>query len=133
VPANKKVPSKKPAPSTKPLWQKLFIKGGTALLVNAPAGYAKVLDGSPAKVTTRASGAADTVLLFAADEAEFRSSIPAVMKSLGPSTSVWVAYRKGDKQFHRDTLGSLAATFGLQPVSLVAVDDAWSALRLKPA
>jgi hypothetical protein len=49
VPANKKAPSKKPAPSTKPLWQKLFIKGGTVLLVNAAAGYAKVLDGSPAK------------------------------------------------------------------------------------
>jgi hypothetical protein len=59
--------------------------------------------------------------------------MPAAMKSVGPGTSVWVAYRKGDKQFHRDTLGSLAATFGLQPVSLVAVDDTWSALRLKPA
>ena len=133
MPANKKAPSKKPAPSAKPLWQKLFIKGGTVLVINAPAGYAKVLDGSPAKVTTRASGTADTVLLFAADEAQFRSTMPAAMKSVGPSTSVWVAYRKGDKQFHRDTLASLAGAFGLQPVSLVAVDGTWSALRLKPA
>jgi hypothetical protein len=131
VPANKKAPSKKPAPSTKPLWQKLFIKGGTVLLVNAPAGYSNILDGSPAKVTTRASGTADTVLLFATDEAQFRSAIPATMKSMGPSASLWIAYSKGDKQFHRDTLGALAKSFGLEPVSLVAVDDTWSALRVK--
>ena len=122
MPANKKAPSKKPAPSTKPLWQKLFIKGGTALLVNVPAGYGDVLAGSPAKVTTRASGT---------DEAQLKSAVPATVKSMGPSTSLWIAYRKGDKQFHRDTLGALAKSFGLEPVSLVAIDDTWSALRVK--
>ena len=133
VPVNKKAPSKKPAPSTKPLWQKLFIKGGAVLLVNTPAGYSKVLDGSPAKVTTRASGTAETVLLFATDEAQFKASVPAAMKSMGPSTSVWIAYRKGDKEFHRDTIGALAKSFGLEAVSLVAIDDTWSALRVKRA
>ncbi len=131
VPGNKKAPPKKPAPPSKPLWQKLFIKGGTVLLMNAPAGYAKVLDGSPAKVTTRAAGTVDTVLLFAADKAQFTASVPTAMKSMGPSASVWVAYRKGDKEFHRDTLGALAKSFGLEPVSLVAIDDTWSALRVK--
>ena len=133
MPANKKAPSTKPAQSTKPLWQKLFIKRGTVLLVNPPAGYSKVLDGSPATVTTRASGTADTVLLFATDETQFKAAVPAAMKSVGPSTNVWIAYRKGDKQFHRDTLGALAVSLGLQPVSLVAVDDTWSALRVKRA
>jgi len=132
VPIRKKAASaKKPAPSTKPLWQKLFIKGGTALLVNAPPGYAQVLDGSPAKVTTRGSGTADTVLLFANDEAQVRSTLAATAKNIGPSTNVWIAYRKGDKQFHRDTLGQLVMTLGFQPVSLVAVDDTWSAMRFK--
>jgi hypothetical protein len=131
VPAKKKAASKKPAPSTKPLWQKLFIKGGTALLVNAPPGYTKVLDGSPAKVTTRASGMADTVLLFATDEAQLKASVPTTMKNVGPATTIWIAYLKGDKQFHRDTIGALAKSFGLEPVALVAVDDTWSALRVK--
>ena len=49
----------------------------------------------------------------------------------GPSTSVWIAYRKGDKEFHRDTLGALAKSLELQAVSLVAIDDTWSALRVK--
>ena len=112
-------------------WQKLFIKGGTALLMNAPTGYNNALDGSPAKVTTRASGTADTVLLFATDEAQLKASVTPLMKSVGPTTNIWIAYRKGDKQFHRDTVGALAKSFGLEPVALVAVDDTWSALRVK--
>ena len=131
MPAQKKSAAKKPAPSTKPLWQKLFIKGGTVLLMNAPSGYAKVLGGSPAKVVTRGPTTADTVLLFANDQAQLEASMPAVVKSLGPSSNLWVAYRKGDQTFHRDTLAKLVETFGFTAVALVAVDDTWSALRVK--
>ena len=131
MPAQKKSAAKKPAPSTKPLWQKLFIKGGTVLLMNAPSGYDKVLAGSPAKVVTRGPAAADTVLLFASDQAQLEASIPAVVKSLGESSNLWVAYRKGDKSFHRDTLRKLVEKFGFTAVALVAVDDTWSALRVK--
>ena len=122
---------KKPTASTKPLWQKLFIKGGTVLLMNAPSGYDKVLAGSPAKVVTRGPAAADTILLFVNDQAQLAASMATVVKSLGPSSSLWVAYRKGDKNFHRDTLGKLMETFGFSGVAMVAVDDTWSALRVK--
>ena len=134
MPVQKKTPaSKKPAPSTKPLWQKLLIKSGTVLVVNGPPGYDKLLAGSPAKVTTRASGTADTVLLFANDEAQFKSTLPAAAKSLGPTSILWVAYRKGGKELHRDTLWKIGETFGFTGVSLVAVDDIWSAMRFKKA
>lgn len=131
MPTQKKSAAKKPAPSTKPLWQKLFIKGGTVLLMNAPSGYAKLLAGSPAKVVTRGPAAADTVLLFANDQAQLEASMPAVVKSLGASSNLWVAYPKGDKSFHRDTLVKLMETFGFTGVAMVAVDDTWSALRVK--
>ena len=133
MPAEKKIASKKPAPSTKPLWQKLFIKGGTVLLMNAPPGYAKLLDGSPAKVTTRGSGSADTILAFASDEAQAKASLAAAGKAMAPESSLWIAYRKGDKQLHRDTLWKLAEPLGFTGVSLVAVDDTWSAMRFKRA
>jgi hypothetical protein len=96
-----------------------------------PVGYAKVLAGSPAKVVTREPTAADTVLLIADDQAQIEASMPAVVKSLSPSSTLWVAYRKGDKTFHRDTLAKLVEKFGFTAVALVAVDDAWSALRVK--
>ena len=132
MPAKKKTTAAKtPAPSTKPLWQKLFIKGGTVLLVNAPAGYDKLLAGSPAKVVTRASGTADTVLVFATDESQLKAALPSAANSMGPTSNLWVAYRKGDKQLHRDTLWKLGETFGFTGVSLVAVDETWSAMRFK--
>ena len=99
--------------------------------MNAPSGYAKVLAGSPAKVVTRGPTAADTVLLFANDHAQLEASMPTIVKSLGPSSILWVAYRKGDKTFHRDTLAKLVEKFGFTAVALVAVDDTWSALRVK--
>src|SRR5581483_3871984 len=56
--------------STRPVWQKLFIKGGTLLLANAPAEAQSWLQGAPATVTTDATGDVDTVFGFAADFAE---------------------------------------------------------------
>ena len=129
--AQKKASGTKPSASTKPLWQKLFIKDGTVALMNAPAGYDTLFAGSPAKVTTRGSGAADTVVLFANDVADVETKLPSAIGRLGPSATLWVAYPKGDKQLHRDTLWKLVGTHGYTGVSLVAVDDVWSAMRLK--
>lgn len=123
----------KPAPSTKPLWQKLFVKGGTVLLANAPAGSEALFDGSPATVTTRSRGTAETVLLFADDEGQLEDAIPKLATSLGPTSNLWIAYRKGDKRLHRDTLWKLGERFGFTGVSLVAVDETWSAMRFKRA
>ena len=130
--AQKKVSGKKASASTKPLWQKLFIKGGTVLLMQAPAGYDKLFAGSTAKVTTR-GGLADTVVLFAKDVTQLESALPSAIGNLGPSATLWIAYRKGDKELHRDTLWKLLGEHGYTGVSLVAVDEVWSAMRFKKA
>ena len=126
-----KAAAKKPALSTKPLWQKLFVKGGTVALIGAPPGYDKLFDGSPAKVTTRGSGAAETVLVFAMDEGQLTKALPSVRARIAPGGNLWVAYRKGQKDLHRDTLAKLMTAAGFEPVALVAVNQTWSALRVK--
>jgi hypothetical protein len=131
--AQKKASDKKTSASTKPVWQKLFIKGGTVALIGAPAGYDTLFEGSPAKVTTRGSGLADTVVLFANDMTHLEKAFPAAAGRLGPSATLWVAYRKGDKELHRDTLWRAVSEHGYTGVSLVAIDDTWSAMRLKKA
>ena len=130
----KKAAATRPAPSAKPLWQKLFVKGGTVLLMNAPAGYDGMFAGSPASVITSADGLAnpaDTVLVFANDTAEVDALLPTAIGALGPSASLWIAYRKGGKALHRDTLARQVDSYGFGGVALVAVDDVWSALRVK--
>lgn len=105
MPVQKKAAARKPAPSTKPLWRKLFVKGGTVALIGAPPGYDKLFDGSPAKVTTRGSGPAETVLVFATDQGQLEKALPSVRSRIAPGGNLWVAYRKGQKDLHRDTLG----------------------------
>ncbi len=129
--AQKKAASKKAAPSTKAVWQKLFIKGGTVALMSAPSGYEKLFEGSPAKVTTRGAGPGDTVVLFAKDLDHLQKAFPTAVRRLGQSATMWVAYRKGSKELHRDTLWKAAREHGYTGVSLVAIDDVWSAMRLK--
>jgi hypothetical protein len=121
----------RPAPSTKPLWAKLHVKGGTVLLANAPSGIAEMFEGSPATLTKKASNRVDTVLLFVNDEDELRAKLAPILGAIGPLAHIWIAYRKGEKALHRDTLAKLAAEHGLQGVALVAVNAVWSALRVK--
>ncbi len=48
----------------------------------------------------------------------------------------WVAYPKAGKlgtDLNRDVLAELVKARGVQPVRQVALDDIWSALRLRPA
>lgn len=120
-----------PEASTKPLWQKMFVKGGTVALIGAPAGYEKLFAGSPAKVTTRGSGLADTVVLFVNNVAELHAGIPSASGRMGPSATFWVAYQKGGKELHRDTARKIVTQYGYDGVAMVAVDDVWSAMRLK--
>ena len=74
---------------------------------------------------------AETILFFASDEAQARSKLPGTLESMGPASSLWVAYPKANKELHRDTLWKLGESLGLTGVSLVAVDDVWSAMRFK--
>jgi hypothetical protein len=125
-------PGARPPASTKPVWQKLFVKGGTVLLLNAPSGLEKLFAGSPARVTTRPAGPAETVLLFASSAAQLDASMPLAIAALSPSSTFWIAYRKGDQSFHRDTIGSQVTAHGYNGVAMIAIDDEMSALRVRP-
>jgi hypothetical protein len=80
-------------------------------------------------------GEADVVLFFAADRAQLEAELPAVLKAMPQSAILWVAYPKltsllaGD--LSRDVIHSLSPSYGLDTVSQIAIDDDWSAMRLK--
>ncbi len=122
----------------KTLTQKLFIKEGmTALLVNAPAGYAAKVGKLPknASIVKQASSPVDFIQLFAANRKEFEAQVPKVKKLLKPNGMLWICYLKGTSKtktdINRDTLHAAAQKFGLLGVSLISIDDDWSAMRFK--
>jgi hypothetical protein len=54
---------------------------------------------------------------------------------MSPEAKLWVFFRKGSKtaglDMNRDDVWAVGERLGMRPVSLISVDDSWSAFRLK--
>jgi hypothetical protein len=121
-----------------PLAKKLLIKPGSRVaLLNAPEGYAERLQPLPegAELVDLQPGL-DVVQVFARDRAELRRSA-AALTSVRDGGLLWVCYPKGGKRagtdLNRDILWEELSRSGLAGVTLVAIDDTWSAMRFRPA
>jgi len=79
-----------------------------------------------------ALGDADTGIAFADDAAAARATLDRVRPDLGHPAAFWVAYPKGNRaDINRDSLWPILASYGMRPISQVAIDDTWSALRFR--
>lgn len=119
----------------KTIVDKLYVKNATAIAVmNAEPGNAGLTDLLPPEKLV-ADGPADLILLFARSQAELESRLPVAKARLAPRGALWVAYVKGRStqrgDLHRDTIRTFAGTIGLDSVAMIAIDEHWSALRLK--
>ena len=72
---------------------------------------------------------------FTADRAALDKSLPKLLKVMPPSAILWIAYPKLSSKItgdlSRDIIAGLAPEHGLDTVSQIAIDEDWSALRLK--
>ena len=76
---------------------------------------------------------ATTALVFADDAASLRDLLTAHRDQLARPSVLWVAYPKGNRtDLNRDSLWPILGEYGLRPISQVAVDEVWSALRFRP-
>jgi hypothetical protein len=81
-------------------------------------------------------GTADAVLVFARDRGELAGRAEPAIAAGRRDALAWVAYPKAGQlgtDLNRDTLAAAVKEQGVQPVRQVAIDDVWSALRLRPA
>jgi hypothetical protein len=121
------------------LAQKLQIKSGKLMVINAPEGYAEQLaEKLPAlTVSTRAAGQVEAVLLFVNSLAEVAKRTPKAANAVKPGGMLWLAYAKGASQVktdvNRDKLWVAVQPFGWQPIRQIALDDVWSLMRFKRA
>jgi hypothetical protein len=62
-------------------------------------------------------------------------ALPKLLKTMSPTAIFWVAYPKPSSEIaadlNRDVIHALARQHGLDTVSQIAIDEDWSALRLK--
>jgi hypothetical protein len=123
---------------TTTLAQKLQIKSGKLIVLNAPTGYAAQLttELNHLTVSTRAAGQAEAVLLFVNSLAEVEKLAPKAIKAVKPDGMLWIAYAKGTSKVktdvNRDKLWKVMEPAGWGPVRMIALDEVWSLMRFKP-
>lgn len=119
--------------SDKPVAERLQVKGDRRLaVIGASADLEKTLGAGKARGDV---ASADVVLLFAPNRTSLDKGLPKLLRSMRPSAIFWVAYPKLSSglaaDLSRDVINGLAPSHGLDTVSQIAIDDDWSALRLK--
>ncbi|HEX4447997.1 MAG TPA: hypothetical protein VH044_14715 [Polyangiaceae bacterium] len=119
--------------------KKLGLKAGQHLVVrDGPEGYPERLgalpEGASLATTSKDKRKGDVMLFFARDMKGLARVIPAVVEASAAS-SVWIAYPKGTSglatDLNRDRLSDAVDRAGLRSVTLIALDETWSAMRFR--
>ena len=78
---------------------------------------------------------ADVVLSFVRDRVSLEAELAGALPRLKPAAIFWLAYprlsSKLASDLNRDVIRAAVPAHGLDTVSQIAIDDDWSALRLK--
>lgn len=122
----------RPEPSKKPLAKRLHLAPGAKVVVlGAPPGFDLGVPTAPPRTKSP-----DAVLLFVRDRAALAAALPKA-KAAATSGALWIAYPKTTSgvrtDLTRDVGWEAAERAGLRPVTQVAVDATWSALRFRAA
>ena len=120
-----------------PVLKKLVFKGQSpVLLLSTPTELKGLSKKFGVTVHTAAKGKYSFVLAFVTSLAEGEKLGKGLKKVLEEGCVLWVAYPKGTSKkyksdYNRDTGHALMAKYGLDGVSLVSLNDDWSAMRFK--
>jgi len=117
--------------------KKLRFRGqNPVLLLGAPGEFEKNSKDFGVPVHTSVRGEYGFILAFVKSLAEGRKTAKVLKRAAAGGAVVWAAYPKGTSKkyksdYNRDTGYALMAQYDLMGVSLVALDDDWSAMRFK--
>lgn len=126
------------SPTISLLARKLRLRhGARAADIGAPPDYLARLDPPQGTtISTALSGTLDWIQVFVASSAELAAVVPDLSAALDPNGIVWISYPKGSSRRQTD----LTRDKGSEPLegsnlmwlSLVSVDETWSAFSLRP-
>jgi hypothetical protein len=122
-----------------PILKKLAYKGQQPILFfDAPPEMRDLERRFPVKVRYTPEEVYPFVLAFVRDLDEGKWLARKLPKHIDENTVLWVAYPKGtsknyESDYNRDTGNALMESYGYTGVSLVSLDNDWSAMRFKMA
>jgi hypothetical protein len=121
-----------------PLARKLKLKpGARAAVIEPPPGYLERLGaGDGITVSETLDGVFDWIQVFVRTSAELAGLVKPLTGAVDPDGRIWISYPKGSSKIQTD----LTRDKGWQPLdgsdlmwlSLVSVDETWSAFGLRP-
>jgi hypothetical protein len=125
---------------TKSVARKLGMNPGMrALILAPPPEYLKLLAPLPdgLTVSSTADGMYAFVQIFATRLSEITKFAWKLSKRAAPNALVWISYPKKASRtisnLSRDVIREAMNVAGWRAVSIVAIDEVWSALRFRPA
>ena len=122
-----------------PISKKLGLKPDMrALVVAAPSAYLKSLAPLPEGVVISEAmgGTHEFVQIFATRRSDIEKSTKKLLKFAAPGALVWITYPKKtsgvESDLGREEVWAAMEGTGWRPVSQIAIDEVWSALRFRP-
>lgn len=119
-----------------PLMKKLQLKERALSLINLPEELKEAFPPEAERVSEMPDNP-EAVLGFASTREELAALIHTVLPKIHKDTVLWMAYPKKTSQRYRSDITrdqgwSPLYEYNYEPVSQVALDEDWSALRFKP-
>jgi hypothetical protein len=119
--------------AAKSVVDKLLIKSGATVWASDASRLGLLGDLPQGTTSVAKMDEAATAVVFAESAAAVRDFLAANRDSLAKPAALWFAYPKGNRaDINRDTLWPIVAEYGMRPITQVALDDVWSALRFRP-
>ena len=122
-----------------PLLKKMKLKPGQrAAIIGAPDGYLEALQPLPADVELAQElvGMFDWIQLFVKTQAELAQMIANVRAALKPAGTLWITFPKGTSKIQtdltRDKGWDALQLIDLKWITLISVNETWSAFALRP-
>ena len=118
------------------LAKKMKLKSGSrAAIINAPEKYIQEFrhDG---EISEKLDGKFDWIQIFVKDKSELDKLIPKAARALKPDSILWISFPKGTSKIQtdltRDKGWESLRTLDLKWITLVSVNENWSAFSLRP-
>jgi hypothetical protein len=112
--------------------------GQRVLVMHAPPDYFEALGELPdgVRISREPDGEYDFVHLFVSSRAELDARAPAALRAVKYDGILWISYPKQSAKLktdiNRDAGWDIVFQAGLRPVTQVAINHIWSALRFRP-
>ena len=104
-------------------------------IINAPEGYLNEFLHNH-EVSRNLNGKFDWIQIFVTNKADVDELAPKAAQALNPESILWISFPKGKSKIQtdltRDQGWESVNALGLKWITLISVDETWSAFALRP-